>query len=139
MTAYRKRPITVEAEQWLGHEETPMECVGPAPMCYPGERNDSGLIATLEGEMMVGVGDWIITGVAGEKYPCKDDIFKLTYELAATPPAHEDLLEVARLLMELIGDDSHVVYTLADGGAWDELCGFTRATLLKIAAAEETT
>jgi len=39
-------------------------------------------IDTLEGEMLALEGDWIIKGVAGEFYPCKPDIFALTYELA---------------------------------------------------------
>lgn len=37
-------------------------------------------VPTLEGQMEVLVGDWIITGVKGEKYPCKPDIFNATYE-----------------------------------------------------------
>jgi hypothetical protein len=37
-------------------------------------------IMTLEGPMYVSPGDWIITGVAGEHYPCKPDIFNKTYE-----------------------------------------------------------
>jgi hypothetical protein len=37
-------------------------------------------IQTLEGEMTAKVGDWVITGVKGEVYPCKDDIFRATYE-----------------------------------------------------------
>lgn len=37
-------------------------------------------IQTLEGVMKADPGDWIITGIRGEKYPCKDDIFKETYE-----------------------------------------------------------
>ena len=37
-------------------------------------------IHTLEGDLMASVGDYIITGVKGEKYPCKPDIFKKTYE-----------------------------------------------------------
>ena len=37
-------------------------------------------IHTLEGDLMASVGDYIITGVNGEKYPCKPDIFKKTYE-----------------------------------------------------------
>jgi hypothetical protein len=48
---------------------------------------DSGLatgpaleIKTLEGTMYALPGDWIITGVNGEKYPCKPDIFAKTYE-----------------------------------------------------------
>jgi hypothetical protein len=38
-------------------------------------------IETLEGTMTASLGDWIIKGVAGEFYPCKPDIFALTYEL----------------------------------------------------------
>ncbi len=41
-----------------------------------------GWIDTLEGGHIVCVGDWIITGVHGERYPCKPDIFAKTYELA---------------------------------------------------------
>lgn len=37
-------------------------------------------IETLEGRMRANIGDWIITGVAGEHYPCKDEIFRATYE-----------------------------------------------------------
>ncbi len=43
--------------------------------------NDHGWIDTLEGGHTVCPGDWIITGVMGEFYPCKDKIFKLTYEM----------------------------------------------------------
>ncbi len=32
--------------------------------------------------MFVTPGDWIITGVKGEHYPCKPDIFEATYERA---------------------------------------------------------
>lgn len=38
-------------------------------------------IETLEGIHKADAGDWIITGVNGEKYPCKPDIFQKTYEL----------------------------------------------------------
>lgn len=43
------------------------------------------VVDTLEGEMRVSPGDWIITGVKGERYPCKPDVFVATYE-----PAEED-------------------------------------------------
>lgn len=42
--------------------------------------HDHGWIDTLEGGNMVCPGDWIITGVKGEFYPCKPDIFEMTYE-----------------------------------------------------------
>lgn len=38
------------------------------------------VIKTLEGDMLGNVGDWLITGVKGEQYPCKDDVFRMTYE-----------------------------------------------------------
>ncbi|CBI12915.1 hypothetical protein Si065_00712 [Streptococcus infantarius subsp. infantarius] len=38
-------------------------------------------IDTLEGRMKASVGDWIITGVDGERYPVKPDIFQKTYEV----------------------------------------------------------
>ena len=44
--------------------------------------HNHGWIDTLEGGHIVCPGDWIITGVKGEHYPCKPDIFELTYEKA---------------------------------------------------------
>src|SRR5574343_487435 len=44
--------------------------------------HDHGWIDTLEGGHIVCPGDWIITGVRGEHYPCKPDIFNATYEVA---------------------------------------------------------
>jgi len=41
-----------------------------------------GYVKTLEGGHLVTPGDWIITGVKGEHYPCKPDIFAQTYESA---------------------------------------------------------
>ncbi len=38
-------------------------------------------IDTLEGVMKASPGDWIVTGVDGEKYPVKPDIFEKTYEI----------------------------------------------------------
>jgi hypothetical protein len=37
-------------------------------------------IKTLEGPHEIKEGDYIITGVKGERYPCKTDIFEMTYE-----------------------------------------------------------
>lgn len=55
---YRKKPIIVEA--YIANEEE--------------------YIKTLEGTMKANKGDYIITGVKGEQYPCKPDVFKQTYE-----------------------------------------------------------
>jgi hypothetical protein len=62
---YRKKPVVIEAYQ-----------------------TDKELdIETLEGTMHASVGDYIITGVRGEQYPCKPDIFEQTYEPADVPTA----------------------------------------------------
>lgn len=55
---FRKKPVVIEAYQ------TDVEM----------------FITTLEGVMRADPGDWIITGVHGEQYPCKPDIFEKTYE-----------------------------------------------------------
>lgn len=55
---YRKKPIVVEAYQ----------------------TQEELIIHTLEGDLRADPGDYIITGVNGEKYPCKPDIFEKTYE-----------------------------------------------------------
>lgn len=78
MAKYRKKPVIIEAIQWFPGMELEDVCevpnFGSVPAC--------GLIDTLEGQMRVSSGDWIITGVKGEKYPCKPDIFAATYEPA---------------------------------------------------------
>ena len=69
--------------------------------------HEHGWIDTLEGGHIVCPGDWIITGVAGEHYPCKPDIFAKTYEPAELATAGESALiadrdalraEVAKLM-----------------------------------------
>ena len=70
---YRKKPVVIEATQWFKHGDHPM--VKPLYGLV-----DIGWISTLEGGHEVRPGDYIITGVKGEHYPCKPDIFALTYE-----------------------------------------------------------
>ncbi len=75
---YRKRPVVIRAY-----------------------RTDRPLvIPTLEGDMRACPGDWIITGVNGEQYPCQPDIFAKTYEPAmeetTTVTDAEDRAEPAR-------------------------------------------
>jgi len=109
MAKYRKKPIVIDAEQWFQNGDHPLDncetfteskgvpdlCEGKIVRYYrrpddPGTRpcehcgqimHIHGWIDTLEGGHIVCPGDWIITGVAGEMYPCKDSIFKVTYTL----------------------------------------------------------
>jgi hypothetical protein len=95
---FRKKPIVIEATQWNRNGDHPDDgdssIEGLVVRYYrrpddSGERacekcgvrmHDHGWIDTLEGGHVVCPGDWIITGVKGERYPCKSDIFDATYE-----------------------------------------------------------
>lgn len=96
---YRKKPVVIEAFQmtkerrednsewpwWLCeawqldfNEEGSLSCVD-----FPtSDGTDKLQIRTLEGVHSIEWGDWIIRGVKGELYPCKPDIFAMTYEPA---------------------------------------------------------
>ncbi len=88
-TRFRKRPVVIEAILYcLENRDECIEWVGES--CDHTIMDDDGCeaeallltIHTLEGGMKVAPGDWIIRGVAGEFYPCKNDIFIKTYERA---------------------------------------------------------
>lgn len=90
---FRKKPVVIEATQWNKDGDHPK-----VEMCWfdadgrvrwaPGDPREINVwnctkrpaIRTLEGWHEVTSGDWIITGIKGEHYPCKPDIFEATYE-----------------------------------------------------------
>lgn len=74
MSKWRKKPVVVEAEQWWPDMGS---CLG---VDHQEPDDVFGVIRTLEGVMTVSAGDYVITGVAGEVYPCKPEIFEATYE-----------------------------------------------------------
>lgn len=86
--SYRKKPVEIEAFQWTKHGMTlapewlvARETVyGPRVDGKCWREDEDLLIATLEGTMRANPGDWVIKGVKGEIYPCKPDIFAMTYE-----------------------------------------------------------
>lgn len=104
---FQKKPVVIDATQWFkngDHPEDGNERFTQGP--YAGElfegkivrryrrpgsthqrcqhccehMDEHGWIDTKEGGHIVCPGDWIITGVKGEHYPCKPDIFEMTYE-----------------------------------------------------------
>jgi hypothetical protein len=82
MALFRKKPVVIEAVQWLG-DVAAIEAVHGRQFPVYGEGRAGSLrIATLEGDHECRPGDWIIKGVKGEFYPCKLDIFEITYEPA---------------------------------------------------------
>lgn len=87
MPEYRKKPVVIEARKlktdslqeimnWLGDDLK--------EWCWDSKSDKFWeryvKIRTLEGEHIASEGDYIIKGVKGEFYPCKSDIFELTYE-----------------------------------------------------------
>lgn len=86
MPKFRKKPVVVEAMQYTGDHlivHWIAQGFGSDGITSRVREEDQELyISTLEGEMHISVGDWIIKGVAGEFYPCKPDIFEQTYEPA---------------------------------------------------------
>lgn len=90
---YRKKPITIQAMQFVGSEDSAKQVAdwmteqgAPGISNFAGQGDDSQapvlMIETLEGTMKANAGDWIIRGVKGEFYPCKPEIFEATYEAA---------------------------------------------------------
>lgn len=109
---YRKKPVVVEATQWFKNGDHPLDnCLRPYEDTgkIPDEVREGevvryyrhpsiggyyicrdcgnnmhlhGWIDTTECGHIVCPGDWIITGIKGEHYPCKPDIFAATYEEA---------------------------------------------------------
>lgn len=78
---FRKKPIVIEAvlyRDWMRVQDCLPEGVF---VCPTTTEDDMPVIHTLEGDMIVRDGDWIIKGVKGEFYPCKPDIFEATYEV----------------------------------------------------------
>ena len=97
MPRFHKKPVVIEATQWLRNGDHPEDgnngegkvvryfrrpdILGKAVcnLCIC-KFHDHGWIDTLEDGHRVCPGDWIITGVQGERYPCKPDIFERTYD-----------------------------------------------------------
>ena len=90
MAKYRKKPIEIEAFKWTGdinQTEDPIWIVEAIKKgdAWVHEDSINGAIEmrikTLEGVMTANRGDYIIKGIKGEIYPCKSDIFEMTYEV----------------------------------------------------------
>ena len=92
MNRYVKKPIAIEAVKWKGFNNDEIKDFAGDSVKIEVIREgdaDNGIppsvdcsIETLEGVMKANVGDYIIKGVNGEFYPCKQDIFEKTYDKA---------------------------------------------------------
>lgn len=84
MAKFCKKPVVIEAVQWSGsnwHEILDfVVSQGGAIHTVQEDHEFVVKVKTLEGEMTGRPTDWIIRGIAGEFYPCRDEIFQETYE-----------------------------------------------------------
>ena len=79
MAKYVKKPLVVEAVQWWPGKHVP----GVVEDRYiNGDQEFPAKCKTLEGWLGVSAGDFIITGIQGERYPCRPDVFLQTYDPA---------------------------------------------------------
>jgi hypothetical protein len=80
---FRKKPVVIEAVRFTGENVDEVRVfLGEIGVSELESMPPIFVIPTLEGDMQARPGDWIIKGVAGEFYPCKDRIFRQTYEPA---------------------------------------------------------
>jgi len=86
---YRKKPVVIETFRWTGGHDQVEDPVWAKDALMKGTINIINgelFIHTKEGVMQARSGDYIIRGVQGEIYPCKPDIFEVTYDLVQDEP-----------------------------------------------------
>lgn len=105
---YRKKPVVIEAYQ------TDREMV----------------IHTLEGDMLASVGDYVITGVSGEQYPCKPDIFAKTYEPAEMRMLEKESENICRAALQAYGAEAQTLMV------FEEMAELQKALCKKARGAE---
>lgn len=114
MAKYRKKPVVIDAEVYKEGMEDGFKLAQIAA-------NVRGVtskpyISTLEGDMIIDDGDYIITGIEGERYPCKPGIFHKTYDLIEEPTVNaleanetceilRDKISQIKYLMSMIQED----------------------------------
>ncbi|MCG7592434.1 hypothetical protein [Mycobacterium sp. PSTR-4-N] len=133
---FRKKPVEVEAMQWPRDDETDYQSVVRRAALHQWVWDNGGktyvrggtgglhdvhvVIETLEGDMRVAPGDWVIRGIAGEFYPCKADIFAATYTAVdpkpETPRSAQLRVEAARLALKAAEDRLNAELTRAARG-----------------------
>ncbi len=79
---YKKKPVIIDAIKYDGskHSYSLIGKMGDIKRYQHPSQGDEFQIITLEGEHTCSVGDYVIKGIKGEFYPCKPDVFEMTYE-----------------------------------------------------------
>jgi hypothetical protein len=128
---FTKKPVTISAIRWTGDNLAYVICFTDGRMPLTGGNHAamkweeyetlverSGLkIFTLEGKMNADIGDWIIQGVRGEFYPCKPEIFEMTYGPAVPTAKAGSITDCIMNLVDRLGHEAGTV----DPRAWQHL------------------
>ena len=113
MAKYRKKPVVIEAVQWNGEPilfnvpDWLIKAQDEKKIYFTSSGN--AVIQTLEGDHFVSKGDYIIRGIKGELYPCKPDIFKMTYEKVDSENLTLRSKECIQYISETIKVDEKIV------------------------------
>ena len=88
MARYKTKPCEIEAIQWMGDNLEEIIRFAKSSLIWNTIYNGLGQllgyeisIETLKGTMLVSKGDYIIRGLSGEFYPCREEVFKRNYEV----------------------------------------------------------
>jgi len=139
---FRKRPIVIEAFQmtevrrydnkdwpdWLNRAWNKDGGEGAMSIDSDDPTKKNLCVGTLEGVYRITWNDWIIQGVKGEIYPCKPDIFALTYESTDSPPpdkreALRDAVVTAVRVRCVAGHNDWCGAVLSEPGKYPCTCG----------------
>jgi len=132
MPFFRKKPITIEAFQVPAEGDFCSDAMVAFLIDedITAEPDGSLGVHTLEGLMLAKPGDWIIRGIAGEFYPCKNEIFHNTYEPAKEPftgyAAYIPQDETSQI--EVMKEALMAVQWTARAPGWCPLCDGTPST-----------
>lgn len=108
MPQFTKKPVTIEALRLGVATEAELKVFCPQLQVHCADSGAFVIIETLEGQMRGNIGDWIIRGVSGEFYPCKNEIFEKTYRAGGPEPvaydSKADTLEHIRTLTFMLNN-----------------------------------
>jgi len=131
MPFFKKKPVVIEARQLTKDNfDEVFSWSNSNDNCYLARSMYRPLvIQTLEGDLQATIGDWIIKGVKGEFYPCKSDVFEMTYQPMTDHPITaqitlEKALELVEFERNCFGDwEVRAVNSTVYGDNYGSVCG----------------
>lgn len=132
MKNYRKKAVVIEAIQWDGTEQHAIEIASiedfEGMLDYGTGFFDGFYIETLEGRMQVSPKDYVIKGLKGEFYPCKPEIFELSYDSVDAPESFLD--RMVKEKADLAEKVSKLKDFIENNSKFDELTNINRILLI---------